>query len=235
MTEQIFYLRIKGKVSGPHTLAHIKTSIERGRVNRHFQISPDGKDWYSIAEERELFDSTSVVKRKVRNRRTGIIAVPPQYDQLSTFYSSSPATTTGLPAHAPNTGTNQATPLVHASSNSQAAATNEFLHSNSEQWFVFQGNQPVGPICFDALSGMHADGQLDAQTAVCRLGTTQWQTFQSVLDGTMGPVDPFSNASQLTTHHSSRLSSSHIMLIFAALGVITLTIIAILILLRLFD
>jgi len=52
-----WYIRIQGRVNGPYDLQHLRGLVQRGRLSRVHEVSPDGKAWSSAATLTELFES----------------------------------------------------------------------------------------------------------------------------------------------------------------------------------
>lgn len=52
-----YWIRHRGNVSGPFPNYKIKSLARRGRFNRHYLVSTDGKTWQSAEEFPEFFDS----------------------------------------------------------------------------------------------------------------------------------------------------------------------------------
>ena len=52
-----FYIRNRGRKSGPHNVDQLHSLAKRGRFGRHFEVSKDGKIWQPAADFPELFVS----------------------------------------------------------------------------------------------------------------------------------------------------------------------------------
>ena len=50
-----YYIRIKGVVTGPHSVERLRSLVARGRVNRHVEVSDDRQHWRLLASVPGLF------------------------------------------------------------------------------------------------------------------------------------------------------------------------------------
>ena len=50
-----YFIRIRGRKSGPHTVEQLHSLGKRGRFGRHYEVSRDGKIWQPAADFPELF------------------------------------------------------------------------------------------------------------------------------------------------------------------------------------
>src|SRR5579883_2361016 len=57
MSEKRLYVRVRGRVIGPFSLAQLKALRERGQFHRFHEISEDRKRWVSATTLDELFGS----------------------------------------------------------------------------------------------------------------------------------------------------------------------------------
>lgn len=64
--EDIWYLRSRGKISGPFDLSQIGSLIRRKQISRHDELSHDKSNWRRAVEFTELF--VPLVERKVRKQ-----------------------------------------------------------------------------------------------------------------------------------------------------------------------
>ncbi|HMD53439.1 MAG TPA: GYF domain-containing protein [Phycisphaerae bacterium] len=60
MSQGSYYLRIRGKSSGPYDLLTLKQMIQRGQISRAYEISTDQKNWRYSADVTELYAETNV-------------------------------------------------------------------------------------------------------------------------------------------------------------------------------
>ena len=54
-----YYVRIRGRVSGPFEVDQLKSMIQRGRFSRAHEVSDDGTDWRAAANEETLFPNAT--------------------------------------------------------------------------------------------------------------------------------------------------------------------------------
>lgn len=60
---QEYYVRIRGRVSGPFELTQLKGMVQRGRFSRAHEVSTDGVSWNSAADVATLFTGHAGVKK----------------------------------------------------------------------------------------------------------------------------------------------------------------------------
>ena len=60
MAEGLFYMRVRGKVSGPFDVATLQKLVKRGGLSRIHEISSDRSAWSAAGEFEDLFPSTPV-------------------------------------------------------------------------------------------------------------------------------------------------------------------------------
>ena len=55
MPETLWYIRSRGRVSGPFTVAQLESMRERGQFSRFHEVSTDRQNWVSAARVPEFF------------------------------------------------------------------------------------------------------------------------------------------------------------------------------------
>ena len=55
MLEKPIYIRFRGRIQGPFSVDELRRRAERGRFNRHYQISTDKVEWSHATDYPELF------------------------------------------------------------------------------------------------------------------------------------------------------------------------------------
>ena len=55
MPETLWYIRSRGRVSGPFTVAQVESMRKRGQFARFHQVSTDRQNWVSAASVPEFF------------------------------------------------------------------------------------------------------------------------------------------------------------------------------------
>lgn len=63
-TPDMWYVRSRGHVQGPYSIAQLRQLLERGRFSRHHEVSDDGASWRRATDIPDLFSSR--VQKKVR-------------------------------------------------------------------------------------------------------------------------------------------------------------------------
>src|SRR5579883_641283 len=73
MSEKRLYVRVRGRVIGPFSLAQLKALRERGQFHRFHEVSEDRKRWVSATTLDELFggEAESALKLEPAGTRTG--------------------------------------------------------------------------------------------------------------------------------------------------------------------
>jgi hypothetical protein len=66
--EDQFFIRSKGRVEGPFSPEKLRELATRGRFARHYEVSPDGKEWSLAADYPGLFPVPT--QRKIRGSGT---------------------------------------------------------------------------------------------------------------------------------------------------------------------
>ena len=63
-TPDMWYVRSRGQVQGPYSIAQLRQLLERGRFSRQHEVSEDGANWRRATDIPDLFSSR--VQKKVR-------------------------------------------------------------------------------------------------------------------------------------------------------------------------
>lgn len=146
-----YYIRWRGRIEGPYSLARVRTLMEDGRLTRHHQFSRDRKTWRPLSS---LGDKTAASDEHTSEQSTGTVA------------SAQRGTHTEDPD----------TPHLRLR-NQKPGATQSMNVTHADEWFYIENDQPLGPVSKDALVRMFRDGVLAAHTQICRDGDDEWQSI----------------------------------------------------------
>lgn len=88
MSEKRLYVRVRGRVIGPFSLAQLKALRERGQFHRFHEVSEDRKRWVSAATLEELFadGAESVLAIEPTDARPGTAAAAPRTDPATEWF-----------------------------------------------------------------------------------------------------------------------------------------------------
>jgi len=126
----VYYIRKRGKVTGPFELDQLVQLRDQGKLNRVHELSTDGNIWQSAFQVQEVFPAASTVS----------LADSEVSDSESPLQSS---------------GITREPPLV-------------------SDWYYAVSGEKLGPVSYDALVALIADGQINEHTEVWNQTLQEW-------------------------------------------------------------
>jgi hypothetical protein len=148
MPETLWYIRSRGRVSGPFTARQLESMRERGQISRFHEVSTDRQGWMSAARVPELF--------------------PPAEARQPAPVSESYAV--GGPDF--SVGEARGQPLLALPASDDAGSS----------WFYARGGTHHGPVSYEDLRRMAAQGEIGAETLLWKSGMADWAACRSFPD-----------------------------------------------------
>ncbi len=99
MANDVFYVRVRGRVTGPFELTALRTMVRRGALSRLHEVSIDGKSWSAAGGRAELFAQPVGA---VTAAAAGAIAAPRELARMPVVHVHSSTPTAGAAATAPS-------------------------------------------------------------------------------------------------------------------------------------
>jgi hypothetical protein len=148
MTEQLFFVRKRGEISGPYTVAQLHGLHARGLFARFNEVSVDQVHWEPAGSVAGLFSGSPMP------------APAPA--------PVSPSQPPPVPSLAPSPGGHPIAPTVRE----QAVDAVEwfYLESNGVEY----SDAPKGPVTLQELQRLLDTGVIDAATPACKSGMAEW-------------------------------------------------------------
>src|SRR5438552_4093819 len=141
MAEPTYYLRLRGRVSGPFTVGQLQTMHLRGQFGRFHEVSSDAQRWQPASALTHLFPAPPPPTR------------PPSDPDPVLLTPAAPG-----PAAPPGPEETLAAPAPVAA---------EAPDPREEAWYYEGGDgQPAGPVSLDGLAALLRDGAVRKTTLV---------------------------------------------------------------------
>lgn len=158
MAENRWFIRFRGIVEGPFTLAELHARARRGKFTRVYEVSPDGTSWSGAGKHPELFPAVGPAPRVAR----------PLAD------APAPGTATGAPPSLNEYPVAAGVPLepVLLDPNSPGPAINPA--SEAKTWYYTRGAEEHGPVSLRDLQGLALAGQLGPEDFLWSDGMPDW-------------------------------------------------------------
>src|SRR4051794_38670835 len=148
MPETLWYIRSRGRVSGPYTVAQVESMRERGQFARFHQVSTDRQNWVSAASVPGFFPPAEA-------------RVPaPVADSYSV----------DGPGFADREAREEPYQALPASDDAGSS------------WFYARGGTHHGPVTYEDLRRMVAQGEISTETLLWKSGMADWVACRSFPD-----------------------------------------------------
>jgi hypothetical protein len=193
MPETLWYIRSRGRVSGPFTALQLESMRERGQFSRFHEVTTDRHHWVSAARVPELFPP-SEARQPV-----------PVFESYSV----------GGPDF--SAGEARGQPLLALPASDDAGSS----------WFYARGGTHHGPVAYEDLRRMAAQGEIGAETLLWKSGMADWVACRSFPDLVSLSQAPHMNvALGQIAHSNGRLSGKGIAIGSLVLAIIGLGLLA---------
>src|SRR5579862_9485236 len=150
MTEPTYYIRLRGRVSGPFTEGELQTLHRRGQFGRFYEVSTDAHSWRPAAVLTHLFAPPPAPVRPIVPEPVPVAVAPPQPVPVP---------------EAPPEPVPEPIPLSAAPS----VFPQEPCDTRSTEWYYDGGDgQPAGPVSLDDLGALLRAGRVRRTTLVSR-------------------------------------------------------------------
>src|SRR5438270_3790307 len=167
MPETLWYIRSRGRVSGPFTARQLESMRERGQISRFHEVSTDRQGWMSAARVPELFPPAEARQP---------VPVSEPYAVGGPDFSAGEA---------------RGQPLLALPASDDAGSS----------WFYARGGTHHGPVSYEDLRRMAAQGEIGAETLLWRSGMADWAACRSFPDRASLSQSPHANlAAPFSTH-----------------------------------
>lgn len=160
MTDQRYYLRLRGKISGPFSLTQLQALRARGQLGRFHEVSEDRQSWMPASSLSGLF----APEPSAHTAAGVLLDVPP---------SLPPGGVQEVPATPP--GVAQTPPGVRTPGRGVAAPAPTWFYATPE-------GEQRGPLPWPQLETLWQNGQIDDDTLVWQEGMPEWAPFADVAD-----------------------------------------------------
>jgi len=171
MTEPTYYIRLRGRVSGPFTEEELHTLHRRGQFGRFHEVSTDAHSWRPAAVLTHLFAPPPAPVRPAVPEPVPVAVAPPEPLPVPE------AAPEPLPDAAPEP-VPQPVPLPAA----PAVLPHERFDTLAAEWYYDGGDgQPAGPVSLDGLGSLLRAGRVRRTTLVSRPGMADWVPLDGLL------------------------------------------------------
>jgi hypothetical protein len=170
MSEPMYFVRLRGKVTGPYTVAQLQALYRRGQFSRVHQVSEDRATWQPATALAEFFPAPAA------GVRTG---------------PSLPGPAPDLAPDAPGPSRDGLTQIEAAGPTQQHATVMEPPDLARAEWYYQDGDGTQhGPVSWEELHRLRQGGGLGDTTLVSRPGLGLWSTLDAVAAAWPGPAAP---------------------------------------------
>jgi hypothetical protein len=164
MSDPTWYIRVRGRISGPFDRSQLEALRKRGQFARFHEISQDRQSWVSASTLGDLFDAQSSMNR------TGDSVVPSAAVEDLEWFQVDP----------------EPEPLPGRQGGFESAPS----VSPDAEWFYAAGSTAIGPIPLSELERLLERGEIADDTLVWRGGMAQWSSFGQVFGTRTRPAAP---------------------------------------------
>jgi len=164
-----YYIRWRGKVSGPFPVADIGKMLKAGRLGKHHQVSTDASDWGRLSEAPDFSEYFVLPARLAPQAPPAPPAPPP---------AAGPAAVEAAPEAAEEEPEVRAglIRLVQDVPASVAGTADEDAGGPAVvKWYVARDGKTCGPFAQPGVERLVRNGEMTAESLVCKEGEVDWR------------------------------------------------------------
>lgn len=150
MSSERYYVRIRGRVTGPFDIPQLAQLVERGTLSRIHEVSVDQVSWTSAGSLEVLFPTASPLPVEIQPSAEAASLPTDTPRQTNEDNGTIPLVSLGEPVEAPPEGTLE------------------------RRYYYAQGSAMMGPVSLAELRSLARSRKLRPDDLICQEGDTGW-------------------------------------------------------------